>query len=126
VLPLPDDAVVLTGWFSGAPDFDPGAGARIIASLGRAGASDAFVARYDAGGGLAWVTRFGEATTVPDRSNSGAALARDAAGNLLVGGRFFGTVDFDPGSRALRLTSLGASDGFLVLLTAQGALATTP
>ena len=116
----------MTGDFSGSLDFDPGTGLTSLASLGQAGATDVFVARYLQTGEFVWVTRFGEATTVGDRSNSGTALARDPAGNVVVAGRFFGAPDFDPGSSALTLISLGEADGFLVKLTAGGALATTP
>ncbi|HEV8599757.1 MAG TPA: SBBP repeat-containing protein [Gemmatimonadales bacterium] len=121
-----DGSVLLTGWFSGAIDFDPGAGLHSITSLGVNGATDAYVARYSAAGSFLWVSRFGESTTVGDRSNSGGALALDPADKPLVAGRFFGSPDFDPGSSALRLTSLGAADAFVVKLTAAGALATTP
>lgn len=126
VLVDPDGSVLLTGAWSGAIDFDPGAGSQILGSLGQGGATDAFVARYAPAGGLLWVTRFAESTSLPDRANSGTALAVDPSGNVLVGGRFFGTPDFDPGSSALRLTSLGEADVFLVKLTAAGTLATTP
>jgi len=121
-----DGSALVTGDFSGSLDFDPGTGLTSLASLGQAGATDVFVARYLQTGEFVWVTRFGEATTVGDRSNSGTALARDPAGNVVVAGRFFGAPDFDPGSSALTLISLGEADGFLVKLTAGGALATTP
>lgn len=121
-----DGSVLLTGWFTGSLDFDPGSGVTSRSSLGQAGATDAFVARYGPGGEFAWITRFGEVTSVGDRSNSGTALALDATGNVVVAGRFFGAPDFDPGSSALVLLSVGAADGFLVKLTAAGALATTP
>jgi hypothetical protein len=121
-----DGSALLTGWFSGAIDFDPGTGVHSLTSLGLNGATDAFVARYSAAGSFLWVSRFGESTTVGDRSNSGSALALDPTDKPLVAGRFFGSPDFDPGSSALRLSSLGAADGFVVKLTAGGALATTP
>ncbi|HEV8600748.1 MAG TPA: SBBP repeat-containing protein [Gemmatimonadales bacterium] len=122
----PDGSVLLTGWFTGSLDFDPGTTVTSLASLGQAGATDAFVARYSQSGSFAWVTRFGEVTTVGDRSNSGTALGLDPAGNVVVAGRFFGSPDFDPGSSALALSSLGEADAFLVKLTAAGALLTTP
>lgn len=121
-----DGSVLLTGSFAGAVDFDPGSGTQVLTSFGQNGATDAFVARYSQAGGLLWVSRFGESTTGGDRSNSGSALAFDPAGKPLVAGRFFGSPDFDPGSTALRLTSHGEADAFIVLLTAAGALATLP
>jgi hypothetical protein len=121
-----DGSVLLTGWFTGSLDFDPGSGTTSLSSLGQAGATDAFAARYSSAGGFVWVSRFGEVTSVADRSNSGTALALDPSGGLFVAGRFFGAPDFDPGSSALALVSLGEADGFVLKLTAGGALATTP
>ncbi len=121
-----DGSVLVTGSFSGAMDFDPGAGTFNLASLAQAGATDAFVARYSAAGGLLWVSRFGEATSVSERTNGGTALALDPGLNVMVSGRFFGSPDFDPGSTAFRLTSVGGADAFLVKLTPAGTLATTP
>ena len=121
-----DGSTLLTGWFTGSLDFDPGAGTTSLSSLGQAGATDAFVARYSSSGGFVWVSRFGEVTSVGDRSNSGAALALDPTGGFVVAGRFFGSPDFDPGSSALALVSLGEADGFVLRLTADGALALIP
>jgi hypothetical protein len=121
-----DGSALVTGSFSGAIDFDPGAGILSLSSLGQAGATDAFTARYSVSGALQWVTRFGEVTSVGDRSNSGASLALDGSGNVIVGGRFFGSPDYDPSGSALVLVSVGEADGFVVKLTSDGRLATTP
>lgn len=122
----PDGTLLLTGGFSGAVDFDPGPGSTVIASLGSAGASDAFVAKYTFAGGLTWVSRFGEGTSVAERQNRGVAVAPFPSGGVLTAGRFFGSPDFDPGTPAFRLTSLGSADIFVVLLTNAGALSLTP
>jgi len=122
----PDGTLLLTGGFSGAVDFDPGPGSTVIASLGSAGASDAFVAKYTFAGGLTWVSRFGEGTSVAERQNRGVAVAPFPSGGVLAAGRFFGSPDFDPGTPAFRLTSLGSADIFVVLLTNAGALSLTP
>jgi len=126
VLADADGSVLLTGSFTGSLDFDPGAGTTTLASLGQAGATDAFAARYSATGSLVWVSRFGEATSAADRLNGATALALDPTGFIVVGGNFFGSPDFDPGSSALVFTSLGESDGFALKLTPGGSLATNP
>lgn len=120
-----DGTLLVVGSFAGAVDFDPGSGTLILTSLATAG-SDAFAARYAAGGGLLWIKRFGEGTAAPERVNTATSLATDASGSLLVAGRFFGTPDFDPGVPTFRLLSLGEADGFVLRLTAAGALATIP
>jgi hypothetical protein len=119
----PDGGTLITGRFTGAIDFDPGPGISMTASLGLQGVTDAFVGRYRPSGGLAWVSRFGEATLVAGRGTAGTGLALDPAGNPLVAGYFTGSPDFDPGTTAFRLTTLGEADGFLVKLTSTGALA---
>ncbi len=118
--------LLLTGAFSGAVDFDPGPGTRVLSSLGTGGATDAFVVKLSPVLGLLWVSRFGESTSDASRQNAGVAVATDPQGDVFVAGHFFGSPDFDPGSAAFRLTSLGDADGFLVLLTAAGTLALLP
>ena len=118
-----DGSVVVTGAFSGPIDFDPGPSLNLIASFGTQGVTDAFVARYTSAGALAWAGRFGEATALAGRANSGTALGFDSAGNLIVTGPFFGSPDFAPGTTAFRLVSVGEADGFVVKLTSTGALA---
>ena len=122
----PDGSLLLTGGFSGAVDFDPGSGSMVIASLGSAGATDAFVAKYTFAGGLTWVSRFGEGTSEAERQNRGVAVAPFPSGGVVTAGQFFGSPDFDPGAPAFRLTSLGSADIFVVLLTTAGALSLTP
>lgn len=121
-----DGGILVTGGFSGAVDFDPGIVTRIIASLGSGGATDVYTAKYTPGGGLVWVSRFGEGTSAADRQNRGIGVAPYPAGGVLVAGQFFGSPDFDPGPDVFRLTSLGSADGFVVLLTSAGALSLTP
>lgn len=122
----PDGSLLVTGGFSGAVDFDPGTGSTVIASMGSGGATDAFVAKYTFAGGLTWVSRFGEGTSVAERQNRGVAVAPFPSGGVLAAGQFFGSPDFDPGTPAFRLTSLGSADIFVVLLTSTGALSLTP
>ena len=107
----PTGGVYLTGTFSGTADFDPGTGVAARTSLG---STDVFVAKYTAGA-LVWVAQIGG--TGSERVNG---LARDAAGNLYLGGAFDGSTDFDPGSGLQVLTSLGGEDGFIVKLSAVG------
>ena len=122
----PDGSLLLTGGFSGAVDFDPGSGSSVLASLGSGGASDVFVAKYTFSGGLTWVSRFGEGTSEAERQNRGVAIAPFPTGGVVIAGQFFGSPDFDPGTPAFRLTSLGSADIFVVLLTSAGALSLTP
>lgn len=67
-------------------------------NLASAGGEDAFVAKLDATGSLAWADRTGSTGT--DRGNG---IAVDGAGNPAVTGYFQGTVDFDPGAGTANL-----------------------
>jgi hypothetical protein len=110
--------VVVTGTFSGgAADFDPGPGATWLSTQGTAGAADAFVARYDADGRLAWADAFGAPT---DGGTTAVGVACDPSGFLVVAGRFAGSVDFDPGAGVRNLDAAGGSDAFVLRLDAGG------
>ena len=117
-----DGTLLLTGWWTGPLDFDPGVGQTTVASFGSGGATDVFVAKYAFEGVLLWMSRFGEGTSLADRQNRGTAVVPYPGGGVLTAGQFFGSPDFDPGTSSFRLTSLGSADGFIVLLNAQGGL----
>ncbi len=104
-------AVYVTGWFHGPTDFDPGLDSFIV----NAAASDAlFVLKLDAAGDFVWVR------TLEGTSSYGMAIALDNAGNVLIGGQFDGTVDFDPGVGTENATAAGLMDGFVLKLDANG------
>jgi hypothetical protein len=106
--------VYITGTFSGTVDFDPGPG---VSNLTAKGFDDIFVAKYTAAGALAWVRQFAEA---PQLSTTVGGIAVDGAGNVLVSGRFVGTVDFDPGPGTFNLTAVGIGDPFVAKLDSGG------
>jgi len=111
--PGPGGGLYLAGSFLGTIDFDPGVG---VTNLTAAGDQDAFVAKLDATGALAWVRGFGGT-----QFDIAAAVAVDPSGVFVTGG-FVGTADFDPGPGSLNLTSGGLQDGFVVKLDNSGAL----
>ena len=108
--------VALTGTFGGSVDFDPGPGLATRTSIG---VTDAYVVRLDGAGA------FQSAFSV---GGTGSALATHLGfasdGNLIAAGKFFGTVDFDPGTGLRVLTALdaGGSDVFVAKYTPAGAL----
>lgn len=115
--------VYVTGWFAGEPLVDPAADGSLLRGQGQDGATDVLLAKYSPAGALAWVRGFGGAVSGPGQSSSGTALAIDARGDLLLGGRFFGTdVDIDPGPGVAILNSGGQADGFVARLGPDGAL----
>ncbi|MCO6458578.1 MAG: DUF2974 domain-containing protein [Pirellulaceae bacterium] len=111
VLLADDDGNLLTsGTFSGTADFDPGAGQDPRTSQG---ATDVFLTRLDRDGRFKWGLQFG-GPGAEDIQNGAAGLARDAAGNVLLGGQFTATADFDPSPTAE--FTLASGGGFVVKL----------
>ncbi|HEY2414993.1 MAG TPA: Calx-beta domain-containing protein [Pirellulaceae bacterium] len=98
-------------FYSQPADFDPGPG---VANLSSAGASDAYVAKYNPDGALLWAMRFGG--TDYDYALR-AMYSNEAAGEFVyAAGIFAGTVDFGPGVGIL--TSAGGADAVLLKLDA--------
>lgn len=97
--------VIVTGWFSGTSDFNPGIE---IYNLSSAGLNDAYIAKLDAAGNFVWAKRLG-GTDYDDAWY----LALDSFDNIYTIGSFWYTVDFDPGIGVYNLTSVGDSDVFI-------------
>lgn len=105
--------LVITGVLcSTTCDFDPGAG---VFNLGASpGSTQAcFVQRLTSAGAFIGAAKFDG----PDGIVNGSSTL-DAAGNLIIGGIFGGTVDFDPGAAAITYSrpSFPGYDGFLMKL----------
>ena len=105
----PSDNVLLTGSFSTTADFGGGA-------LASVGLNDVFLAKFTSEGNHAWSKSYGASG-----EDYGRAVATDAAGNVLLGGWFAGSVNFGLGA----LTSAGLADVFVLELTSAGAPAWT-
>jgi hypothetical protein len=97
--------VYTTGRFHGTVNFDPGSGAVNLTSNG---GTDVFIQKLTSSGNLVWAKSFGGSS-----SDNAASIFVDASGNIYTTGYFSGTVDFDPGSGTVNLTSNGSSDVFI-------------
>lgn len=104
----PNDFVLLTGHFSGRLVL----GDQQVTAAGNA--SQVFVAKFGAGGQLAWLDTAGGSSD--DRGN---AIGVDAAGNVIVSGFFSGSAQFG-GESGVTLTSLAAKDMFIAKYAANG------
>lgn len=102
----PSGGVVVTGSLAGGADFGGGL-------LTSAGATNIFVASYDAAGALLWAKRFGDVG-----AQSGANVTVDAMGNVIVIGDVAGAIDFGGGA----LPSAGATNICVAKLDSAGAL----
>lgn len=104
--------VFVVGRFSTLIDFDPGPG-QVVGQV--VGVTDAFVVRLSPNGVFQWLRTFGGPSTDGARD---VAIAPD--GDLIIGGYFWETVDFDPTSGVDYITSAGYSDGFIMRLGPDG------
>ncbi len=101
--------VIVGGMFAGTADFG---GGPVTASP----AGEIFVAKYSATRTLLWVNHYAATATYRPELN---AVAVDAAGNVFVGGGFFGTLSL--GGGALVNGQAGYRDAFLAKYSTTGA-----
>jgi hypothetical protein len=97
-------AAFVAGVFAGSIDFGGG-------PLTSNGGLDVFLAKFDAAGNLVWSKRFGDAS---DQTANGIAV--DGSGNVIVGGYFYGTIDFG----GAPLTNVNGENGFIAKLDTNG------
>lgn len=74
-----------------------------------------FVWKMDNSGNTQWTKFFRN-----DSSSESKDVFVDADGHIYTTGRFYGTIDFDPGPATYNLTSLGVADVFISKLDANG------
>jgi len=96
--------IVITGFFGGTVDFGGGALTGSSAS--------GFVAKYSSAGAHLWSRRLSTGSVLDE----GTAVGVDGAGNVIVAGGFYGTVNFGGGS----LTSAGSEDIVLLKYNSAG------
>ncbi len=112
--------VYVTGGFSGTTDFEPGTTAgRLDALPGNffgQGATDIFMAKYDANGKFIWAKSMGAA----QGDDYGYGIAVDETENVFLTGYFSNTADFDPGTNNEFLMALGIHDIFVAKYDAGG------
>ncbi|MEI6488500.1 MAG: T9SS type A sorting domain-containing protein [Bacteroidota bacterium] len=93
--------VYVAGEFNRTTDFDPSAGTAILTGIGT---GSLYLAKYDSLGNYKWVIQLGDNGVALD-------LKLDVHGDLILSGRFSGTVDFDPGPSVSNLTISNTADG---------------
>ena len=94
------DNIYLTGQFQGTANFDPSGNgtSKVLSAPGSQG--DIFIAKYNTNGELIWAFNIGGSF-----ADAGRDLKLDLSGNLIVTGKFNGTVDFDPGPGTANISS---------------------
>ena len=105
--------VFITGYFNATVDFDPGPGVIEYTTLNTI--HDVFISKFDSNGTFLWVRVWGGPSW--DR---GWDVDSDTLGNAYVTGKFFESVDFDPGPEFDYHTSNGGGDCFLSKIPPNG------
>ncbi len=104
--------IYVAGIFSGTVDFDPGSS---VFNLTSNGYIDVFALKLDSSGNFIWAKSAGG--TGFDRA---AHMEVDINGNVYLLGNFENTVDFNPGSAVLNVSSNGGTDYFLQKFDSSG------
>ncbi|MCA6362494.1 MAG: T9SS type A sorting domain-containing protein [Bacteroidetes bacterium] len=106
--------IIVTGFFTGVIDMDPGA-ATVMLGSSPTWVSDVFVASFSPQGQLNWA----KALSGP-ALESAMSVCPGSNGQSVIAGSFENTVDFDPGPAVNALTAAGSSDAFVVVLNSMG------
>ncbi|MCU0435103.1 MAG: T9SS type A sorting domain-containing protein [Bacteroidia bacterium] len=111
-----DDAgnIIVTGYFTGMVDMDPGTGAVMLGSS-PTWISDLFVANFSPQGQLNWA----KSLSGPAQENA-MSVCRGSNGQSVIAGSFENTVDFDPGPAVNAQTAVGSNDAFVLVLNSMG------
>jgi hypothetical protein len=96
--------LIIAGQFQSPVDFDPGPGVHMLTPIN---ASGAFLLKLDYNGNFVWVEQLPYQYEV---------LHIDVTGNIILGGTFGGTVDFDPGQGTYPVTSSNPSGTDMAVL----------
>lgn len=109
--------VYITGYFIGTSDFNPDSLVTYNLTSSGTGTKDIFICKLDASGNFAWAKKIGGSS-----HDIGYSLKLDNVGNVYSTGLFSGTVDFDPDSVTLNLSSAGSYDVFVTKFDPNGNL----
>ncbi len=93
--------IIITGYFYGTMDFDPGPGVFNLTPVGGL-YTDIFILKLDNSGNFLWAKQQGGNNSV-----AGYEVTTDKYNNIINVGTFYGTVDFDPGAGVFNLFTYG-------------------
>ena len=102
----PNGDILITGWFDGTVDFDPGPN---VYNLTTVETIDMFIVKLDADGNFIWAVQNGG---VGFGHAGGFGIITDNSGNIYTTGLFNSNVDFDPSSATQSL--IGTNDDIFI------------
>ncbi len=107
--------VLVSGFFSGDTDFDPGTGVYTMTSTGSTATFDAFIAKLNASTDLVWAKKMGGSDYDYARS-----LVLDSQGNIFTTVDFYDTMQVTTVNGTETFNSAGAYDILVIKLASNG------
>ena len=106
-----DGNIYVTGDFEETVDFDPSVEINELVAK----SIDSYILKLDSDGNFIWVKTIGGDAVVQSYD-----IVIDLAGDVIIGGRFQGTIDFDPSAGEFELTPQSEVDAYLLKLNSEG------
>ncbi|CAD5252326.1 MULTISPECIES: MBG domain-containing protein [unclassified Imperialibacter] len=106
--------IIMTGYYLGTSDFDPGVGTFQLVPIGP---TNSFIAKYNADGSLIFAKPLGG-----NRYTNTSSVLIDSKDNILLVGDYSGTTDFDLGDGVSYISVSGVNDVFLAKYNTNGNL----
>jgi len=100
--------IIFVGFYGGTIDFDP---SPAIVNLPHSSQVDAFITKLDNQGNLVWAKNISSSSEIMIK---GVKISK--LNEVVVGGHFYNTVDFDPSSATAFRTSNGSKEMFVLKL----------
>ncbi len=97
-----NNSLFIAGGFNDTTDFDLSSSQTL--NIVPSGNYDIYISKYDTAANLIWVKTMGSTGS----SGGVLGITTDMAGNIIATGTFSGTLDFDPGTNTVNLTSSGS------------------
>ena len=107
--------IIVSGYFSGTADFDPG---NTNYPLTSNGGNDIFLAKYDSAGNFIWAMNIGSVGVEVRHSDPEV----DEYGNIYLCGVFNVNTNFNPKGNVVMATNRGQQDGFIAKYDSSGML----
>ncbi len=104
----PYNNLLLSGFFKGTVDFDPGAGTASL-TTGSSSVANGFFVKLDNSGNFKWAKQ-----VAAHGFSSCRSITADLSGNIYTTGHFKDTADFDPGAGVTNLYTTGGKENIFV------------